>query len=401
METTLLAASLRSRESFDLIAEHIEPTKYNRPFQIVFDQVSSYYARDKDATQIDTPTLKGLLADTTRNDKHLTEFNTLVDTSASLDISDVNVRQVVLSARKTELGLSLAQLIVEDRDHSGLLEEYQRVCQLTELAELTEEGVEIVDSTNFLSILTKEADDSTKMVVYPQAISHRIDGGVRGGHHVVVYGMSEAGKTAMMLTIAAGFARQGLMGVYFGNEDRPQDMLVRLISCLTGMNKHEILVDAEEAVRLATEQGLANVQFLSVAPGTPRQIEEYAVRYKAKWIIIDQLRNIFMKQDSRVLQLEAAATAMRNIAKKLGIAVFSVTQAGESARNKEVLDQGDVDFSNVGIPSQADVMIGIGVTAALENQGLRMVSLPKNKLSGDHASFPVRLNPQISRYTSV
>jgi hypothetical protein len=213
--------------------------------------------------------------------------------------------------------------------------------------------------------------------------------------------MSEAGKTALMLTIAAGFARQGLMGVYFGNEDRPQDMLVRLISCLTGMNKHEILANPEGALQVATEQGLANVQFLSVAPGTPRQIEEYATKYGAKWIVVDQLRNVAMKSESRVLQLEAAATAMRNIAKKLAIAVFSVTQAGESARNKEVLDQGDVDFSNVGIPSQADVMIGIGITPALDNQGLRMISLPKNKLSGDHASFPVRLTPSISRYTSV
>jgi archaellum biogenesis ATPase FlaH len=401
METTLLAASMRSRDSFSLIAEHIDLRKYSRPFQIVFDQVVSYYARDLDTTNVEPSTLKGLLTDTTRNDKHLLEFNTLVDNAVSLDVSEVNVQQVVLGARKTELGLSLAQAIVEERDHEQLLEEYQAVCRLTELTELAEEGVEIVDSTNFLSILAGEADDSTKMVVYPQAISRHIDGGVRGGHHVVVYGMSEAGKTALLLTIAAGFARQGLMGVYFGNEDRPQDMLVRLISCLTGLNKHEILANPEAALNLATEHGLANVQFLSVAPGTPRQIEEYAQRYGAKWIVVDQLRNVAMKSESRVLQLEAAATAMRNIAKKMGIAVFSVTQAGESARGKEVLDQGDVDFSNVGIPSQADVMIGIGVTPALENQGLRMLSLPKNKLSGDHASFPVRLNPSISRYTSV
>jgi archaellum biogenesis ATPase FlaH len=401
METTLLAASLRSRESFDLISGHIDLRKYSRAFQIVFDQVSSYYGRDTTATKVDGNTLKGLLEDTTRNDKHLLEFSTLVDSAVSLDISEVNVRQVVLGARKTELGLSLAQAIVEDRDHEGLLEEYQTVCRLTELEDLTEEGVEVVDSTNFLSILTGEADDSTKMAVYPMAISNHIDGGVRGGHHVVVYGMSEAGKTALMLTIAAGFARQGLMGVYFGNEDRPQDMLVRLISCLTGMTKHEILANPEAALQQATDQGLANVQFLSVAPGTPRQIEDYADRYNAKWIVVDQLRNVAMKSESRVLQLEAAATAMRNLAKKMGIAVFSVTQAGESARNKEVLDQGDVDFSNVGIPSQADVMIGIGVTPALENQGLRMISLPKNKLSGDHASFPVRLSPSISRYTSV
>ena len=62
---------------------------------------------------------------------------------------------------------------------------------------------------------------------------------------------------------------------------------------------------------------------------------------------------------------------------------------------------GDVDFSNTGIPAQADVMVGIGMDASLEAEGLRTISLPKNKVSGIHDNFPVRITPQLSRITSV
>ena len=81
--------------------------------------------------------------------------------------------------------------------------------------------------------------------------------------------------------------------------------------------------------------------------------------------------------------------------------MLSVTQGADSCRNKLILDTGDVDSSNVGIPAQADVMIGIGMDATMEAEGTRMLSMPKNKISGNHDAFPVRINPQLSRITSV
>ena len=85
----------------------------------------------------------------------------------------------------------------------------------------------------------------------------------------------------------------------------------------------------------------------------------------------------------------------------MNVLAISVTQAGDSADNKAVLDMGDVDYSNTGIPAQADVMIGVGVTAELEAENRRMFSLPKNKISGDHSSFPVNVLPHLSRVTSL
>lgn len=397
----LLAAALASRDSFQLINNYIEPRRYNRPFQIVWDKVVEYYTRDAGAAYVQPEIVKALLADVTRSDKHLAQFNELLDNAAALDISEANIRQAVLEAKKQEVQLALAAAIAEGRDHKDLLQEYVELVEMTDLDEVDKQDMEVVNKNSLKAILEEEQDDTNKMVVYPRIISEHIGGGIRGGHHIVVYGMSESGKTALVLTIAAGFARQGHKGLYFGNEDRSEDMLVRIVSCLTGLTKPQILADVDGAIAAADAAGLGNIEFVKVAPGTPKQLEEAVEKYQPKWIVIDQLRNLAMKSDNRVVQLEAAATAARNIAKKHNVAVISVTQAGESARDKPVLDAGDVDFSNVGIPAQADVMIGIGTNATLENQGVRMISLPKNKLSGDHSSFPVKLNPHISRYTSV
>jgi len=107
------------------------------------------------------------------------------------------------------------------------------------------------------------------------------------------------------------------------------------------------------------------------------------------------------RDGNRVIQLEQAATFARNMAKKYNIVVISVTQAGDSASGKASLEMGDVDFSNTGIPAQADVMLGIGMTSDMESSGQRVFSLPKNKITGRHESWPVRLVPSYSRYTSI
>jgi hypothetical protein len=73
---------------------------------------------------------------------------------------------------------------------------------------------------------------------------------------------------------------------------------------------------------------------------------------------------------------------MRNIGKKHGVLVVSITQAGDSATDKCILDQGDVDGSNTGIPSQMDVMIGVGLNEEYERSSMRHLSLSKNKLGG-------------------
>lgn len=55
---------------------------------------------------------------------------------------------------------------------------------------------------------------------------------------------------------------------------------------------------------------------------------------------------------------------------------------------------------NTGIPGACDVMIGVGADEQQQAQGIRVLTLIKNKISGIHESFPVRINQFISKYVS-
>jgi hypothetical protein len=154
-------------------------------------------------------------------------------------------------------------------------------------------------------------------------------------------------------------------------------------------------------MRLAREMGYDNWIAARMYPGSPAEIGALCEEYQPDILVIDQLRNIRMKEDNYVQKLEKAASAARNLGKRYDCLVLSVTQAGDSASGKPVLDMGDVDSSNTGIPAQADVMVGIGCSEDDKDNGRRVLSLPKNKRSGNHDFFPVRIDPTKSRIISV
>lgn len=368
-------------------------------------KIADYYKRDQSAVAVDKEVLLAQLSETIRNPKHVERFDNFLTQSAATGTSEANVRAVILLAKQQEVGDRLAQALAVDAGADKVdayLEELQTLRKLTSLEELGQAGSEVFDdSLNLSDMIKKEMDPEGLIKLYPSSLNDRVDGGVRKGHHILVFAPVEAGKSCTVINMSAGFARQKLKTLYFINEDRPQDIIIRLISNLSGMTKHQIHDDPQKAQQLGLAAGFSQITVISCSPGSPRMIEEYIDKYKPDCVVVDQLRNLQVKADTRVNQLEMAATAMRNIAKKKNVLMVSVTQAGDSASDKLVLQMGDVDFSNVGIPSQMDVMIGLGMNAAYELEGLRHMTLCKNKISGDHSNFPVKIHPQLSRITSV
>lgn len=401
MEHLLLGAALASRSSYNIIEEYINPSSYSRPFQILWEHIDDYYTRDPEATSVNKDIYLGIVRESTASPRHYDDFAAMIERALAEELSEPNVNQLVLQAKQKEVGEQLAAAIVSGKDTIELADKYAEILKKTDILEEVDSGVEVFRDFDLESILNTELSTENSLALYPLALGNRLECGVRPGDHIVVFARPETGKTALCLSISGGFCRQGAPGIYFGNEDRMQRLLLRQVSNLTGLTTAQIRNDPHTAMERAKAEGIDNVTFISLSPGTPKDIEEYVEKYRPRWIIVDQMRNLFSRAENRTNHLETIATAMRNIGKKWGCVVVSVTQAGDSATNKEILDMGDVDGSNTGIPAQADVMIGMGVTDSLERQGARMLSLPKNKLGGDHSPVMVRISPAISRMTST
>lgn len=401
MERLVLSAVLQSRDSHEVVKQHVTNLKnYSKEFGILLEIIGGYYARDPEAQFVNRDILVELVAVQLQNDKHLKDFTALIDQAILVSASAANVNQVILEAKRYETGRQLATAIAADKPHDDILKKYQEIKEATSLDDLLDKGLEVFDEVNLEDLVREEYTDAVYMELMPRALNDRLDGGLKKGHHVVAFGRPEAGKSCFAINAACGFARQGFKGLYFINEDRPEDIILRCVANLSGYTKQQLRDDWKEAIALAEQNGFRNITVVSVAPGTLDQLDRLLERYTPDWTVVDQLRNIQIKEDNRVMQLEKAATGVRTLAKKHNVAVVSVTQAGDSASGKAILEMSDVDSSKTGIPAQADVMVGIGVNEELELNGQRILSLPKNKLGGRHESFPVKIDPILSRFTS-
>lgn len=401
MESHLLAAALKSRESLYLILDYITAKSYTREFQILIGKIKEYYDRDANADHVVRDVFLGVLEGAVQNKKHLELFTNIINEAEGVDTSQANLQELIIQAKLTEIGNKLSVALVNgDKNVPELIDQYKELSHYTTLEELTHAGVEILTLNDIDQVLNNVVNREGNLIVYPLALNERLEGRAAGGHHIVTFARPETGKTALNITIACGFARQKAEGLYIINEDRVEDIYVRIISNLTGMTRQEVEADPGKAKALAEQNGLQYIRLISMAPGTPKQIEAFVDKYRPRWMVVDQLRNLDMKEANKVLQLEYATSAMRNIAKKYNVLVISSTQAGDSGEGKKLLTMGDVDFSNTGVAAQADVLIGIGGDALDMQEGRRIINISKNKLSGIHQNFPVKFVPILSRYLS-
>lgn len=403
MEKQLIGVSMKSRQDYNLVRNYIDVNgkQYSKPFQVLMGMIADYYSRDGTAEFVLPEVLGTQVRESLRNTKHVELFDTLIAESAAAG-HEANVRAAILAAKQQEVGDKLAVAITTGGpDTDQLMQEYKDLRNITGLDELVDKGLEVYDNVDLAALMHHEFDPANRVKLYPESLNNKLDGGAQYQHHVVIYGRPESMKTGSAINMSAGVARQDKKCLYFINEDPGHSVIMRHVSCLTGMTKHQIRDNPQLAQRRAYDNGFGNITVISCAPGTLGQLEAYIERLDPDVIVVDQLRNLKVKADNRTNQLEYAATGVRNLAKVANVVAISVTQAGDSADNKAVLEMGDVDYSNTGIPAQADLMLGVGVTPELEAEGLRVFSMPKNKISGDHCSFPVRVIPQLSRVVSV
>lgn len=405
LETKCIAAALRSRSAWEKFSRHLSTEEFVPYNACLFELISDYYDKDPKATSADAGIIDERLRLTFKNnDKTYELYKQHLHEALGTDVSVDNVVSLILDLSREELGRKIGMSLINGQNKDKvpeLMDKY--LAASTDADSLDEEDKDReYSNVSVVDIVASTMDKSQLIKLYPAALNDALDGGCLAGHHVVIFARPETGKTASCVSLIAGFCEQGLDGIYFGNEDPIKQIIQRTMCAMCRADKSAIESNPEKAQAVLEKRGWKHVRFVPLIPGTPREIEKYVAQHNPRWIIIDQLRNLIVPgAGNKVEQLEEAAKLARRMAQKYNLLAISITQAGDSATNKLVLDQGDVDYSNTGIPAQADVMIGMGVNVEYEQAGLRMLSLPKNKVSGRHVHFPVRILPHQSRIENV
>lgn len=218
-------------------------------------------------------------------------------------------------------------------------------------------------------------------------------GGIGPGLFGIVAARPDSGKTLFIVNSVfgpGGFLDQGAKVHIIANEEPGERVMMRGIQSFTGMPIDELKANPNKA-KEAWNKIKGNIFIRDTVDLTIEALDLYVRDNEVDILIVDQLDKIkFKGADSTSIneagKLKAIYVATREIAKRHGIAVLGVCQAGNDAHGKRYYGYDALDNSKTGKAGEADFILCIGMAGLSdekpEDDGLRTINIPKNKSPG-------------------
>jgi archaellum biogenesis ATPase FlaH len=383
----ILATALRDRSAWDRISEFVQPSDASPPVGFWLEQLRAYYDRDRGATECSVPLLREFGLRSISNPKQTEGLLAVLD-GLPQDTSPHNVVELVLELRKRNLILELAAYSSAN-DTKKAAKAYEELAQIWDKSELKQES-EIEYARGWEELDSVVGQDRRISLGIP-SLDRRIGGGVLPGHHILIFGRTEIGKSCLTVAIAASLLRSGQRVLYVGNEDSINIMKSRMRLSLLGWTQEQFNKLPKKGVRLLQELAGDRLTMVHLAPGSISELEDLTAKHSPSVLIVDQVRNLAGSEDGMTQKMEHNAIKLRSLLSRNQLIGISVTQAGDRSQGHNsdgplYLSAGDVDSSRVGLPGTADLQIGIGCNQDMLSRGLRMLNFAKNKLSSDPGS---------------
>lgn len=397
MENRILSAILTSRSNYETVVSALDGEPLTGSFSPVAkaaaEILEEYYTLDPAAQSCSREVLLDRAAKKAHNPhyaKALEDFCNGLEESVSVP----NLVRDIRDHRRHRIGDKIAGLLA-NRDESSeldnLLTQYQSLRGETDVG--ASEESELFHNVPVTELLDRKF--STGTIPFALECLNRVtEGGVRAGHHLLIYGRPELGKSLLALDLTAGWLGLGYRVMYVENEEPLSDTTIRLIGRLCRRPRADIFQYPEKAQQKIDESGYGNFIGVSLAPGNLEQIGRLVDKHSPQIVVVNQLRNLDVGDTDGPAAAEKQAAGIRNLAKSRGVLALSVTQAGESAEGKSFLELSDIYGSKTGVPGAIDLAIGIGASAEDKRFNIRTLSTPKNKLGGEHANIAVRIDPR-------
>lgn len=396
-EKGILAAFILNRDAYDLLQPVIKEDDFSIQAQIIYKYINDFYNKDSDAIKIDKDILLSKIA--RKHQKHTDMFATILE-----DIEDYSVPNVVeefIALKKHTCSQELSTLLLgeEEEEIKLKIQEYQ---ELTDVSFLNQEDDSVIYKPDLVTMF-EETQETDTIPVIPGALNTILKGKLRRGHHIIVFAVVEVGKTLFTLNLTVGFCTRGYKVLYLCNEEPIDDILDRFLSRFTMIDIDDIRKNPEETHTKAYANGFNNLILIKSHAGSCGEIERLVREHKPDVLVVDQIKNLEIPgtNGDEMSTVIKASRFMRKIGKQYNLVPISVTQAGDSAYNKTILQLRDIYSSKTSVAGDADLMIGIGMNEDMARQNRRLINLPKNKISGKHEYFAVEFDTRHNRVISL
>jgi hypothetical protein len=401
LDQQILLASCKSRSAWEKVSRYIGVRELSPNVGFWWKLLEEYYGRDKKTDSVDLEVLRELGKAKIQNPKHLDGILGILDADA-VDTSPSNIVAASLGILRNNRAAEFASAAFSG-DTKKAQEILSEINELWEKESLDEEAEEVIRAVPAEDIFKLTGQDS-RIPILPQSLNVRVGGGVLPGQHILIFGRTEIGKSSFVINLMAGFIRQRQKVLYVGNEDEINGVKARLLCRIIGKSHQEAERDPAGSAALFRGRGGEDfARLVHMQPGSIEAIEREVQEYRPSVLILDQIRNLSASEDGMTRKMESNAIRFRSLLARYNLVGVSVTQASDKSDRNSAdlpvwLSAGDVDSSRVGLPAQADLMLGIGGNQDMISRGQRAISICKNKLfSGPQSREGVICNFDVSR----
>jgi KaiC len=383
LDNQILAAAMASREAYDKLEKHLSFKEFSPHVGFWWKALAAYYGRDKRASSADRAVLLELGQSGITNPKHRDAIlGALPENCDGVSVPNVIAASLTLLRTNRAAEFASAALGGDTKKAAKLLEEVNELYGKEDF----EEESDIIVASPIEELFDKIGADK-RIPILPDALNIRVGGGVLPGHHILVFGRTEIGKSAFVINLVAGFIKQKQLVLFIGNEDEINNVKARFVCRITGKTMQEVEADKDGTIATYTARGAEQLlRLVHMQPGTIEEIDKECETFRPSVLVLDQIRNLGSAEEGMTRRIEANAIAFRSLLSKYSLVGVSVTQASDKSERNSAdlpvwLSAGDVDSSRVGLPGTADLMIGIGGNQEMISRGQRALSICKNKLN--------------------
>lgn len=386
IDNHILASCIKSRSAYERVRHFLKPADTTPPIGFWLERVIEYYDRDIHAQNVSLEVLREIGVAQVSNPKQV-EGLCAVLSGLPADVSPENVTALVLDLRRRNLVLELAQYeSAGDRKKADkAFAELNSVWEMHELQRVSD-----VEYARDWADLDSVIGAACRIPLGIPALDNRIGGGVLPGHHVLIFGRTEIGKSCFTVATAASLVKSGHRVLYIGNEDEINILKARIRLSILGWNQEQLDKMPNKGLRLLGEYAGDRLVMAKLTPGSMPEVADLIEKHHPTVVVLDQIRSLDGPGEM-TQRMEHNAIRFRSLLNKHRLIGISVAQAGDRSSGHNVdgpvfLSAGDVDSSRVGLPGTADLQIGIGCNQDLLSRGLRQLNFAKNKLSSQSNS---------------
>lgn len=400
MEAQLIKLLLK-HEFFNKVSGCLKPAMFSESLQDVFEVLVESHATYK--TDISLTELKALyLKKHTLTKPARLAFLNLMDCLEDEEEPNPEIAADILAdmARKNkarEIGELSARLI--NGDASVSLETIKAALDTEEVTNPLDR-LNVV-TTDVAQLLHLDSPANRFRFRLPPLQDHTRGAG--RGHFAIIFARPESGKSSLAAYLVSGFLEDGLRVLYFCNEEPGHKIMLNHVRSVVSKTDLEMQADqADGKLNYTSWNSIRDNIILVDAVGM--SIEEanaVVASNKPDVVVFDQLDKFSVQGSFAATheRLKEVYVKAREIAKRNSCLGIGVCQASADAEGKRELTFDMMDMSKTGKAGEADLIIGVGKDAQVEENFRRYLTLSKNKLSGWHGMITVNFDPSRCQFT--